>query len=126
MQQQHQGNAIDYLKLTVGFENAVNAPLFNADSAYQWRKSNRLTSTTFPMKAHADSNWFKENWPNLKCTGLPTEYVDLIAYTGTLLKARNIIGSYKPDTKKRIALFTWDSRPWADADPDPKNHNTWS
>ena len=54
-----------------------------------------------------------------------SQYVDLPAYTGTLLKARNIIGSYKPDTKKRIALFShWDSRPWADADPDAKKHYT--
>ena len=49
----------------------------------------------------------------------------MIAYDGTLLKARNIIGSYKPESKKRIALFAhWDTRPWADNDPDEKNHNT--
>ena len=43
------------------------------------------------------------------------QYADLIAYDGTLLKARNIIGSYKPESKKRIALFAhWDTRPWAD------------
>ena len=49
----------------------------------------------------------------------------MIAYDGTLLKARNIIGSYKPESKKRIALFAhWDTRPWADNDPDEKNHKT--
>ncbi len=45
--------------------------------------------------------------------------------TEPLLKARNIIGSYKPESKKRIALFAhWDTRPWADNDADEKNHNT--
>lgn len=52
-------------------------------------------------------------------------WIDLIAYDGTLLKARNIIGSYKPESKKRIALFAhWDTRPWADNDADEKNHHT--
>ena len=54
-----------------------------------------------------------------------SQQVDLTAYDGTLLKARNIIGSYKPETKKRIVLLShWDSRPWADADPDEKNRHT--
>ena len=53
---------------------------------------------------------------------MTNQYADLIAYDGTLLKARNIIGSYKPESKKRIALFAhWDTRPWADNDPDEKN-----
>lgn len=51
--------------------------------------------------------------------------MELPAYDGTLLKARNIIGSFKPESKKRIALFAhWDTRPWADNDPNEKNHHT--
>lgn len=46
---------------------------------------------------------------------------DLIAWDGTILKARNIIGAYKPESKKRIMLCAhWDSRPYADNDPDPQ------
>ena len=53
------------------------------------------------------------------------QYADLIAYDGTILKSRNIIGAYKPESKKRILLCAhWDSRPYADNDPDPKNHHT--
>ena len=49
---------------------------------------------------------------------MTSQYADLIAYDGTLLKARNIIGAYKPESKKRVALFAhWDSRPWADMVP---------
>ena len=51
--------------------------------------------------------------------------VTLRAYDGTVLAARNIVGSYKPEVKKRVLLCAhWDSRPWADADPDPKHHRT--
>ena len=43
---------------------------------------------------------------------MTSQYADLVAYNGTLLKARNIIGAYQPENKKRIALFAhWDSRP---------------
>lgn len=43
------------------------------------------------------------------------------AFDGTILKATNIVASYQPDLDKRILLCAhWDSRPWADQDPDSK------
>lgn len=40
-------------------------------------------------------------------------------WDGTDLKCRNIIASYNPDEAKRIIICThYDSRPWADNDPD--------
>jgi hypothetical protein len=39
------------------------------------------------------------------------------------LKARNIIGSFDSEKKRRVLLFAhWDSRPYADRDADPANH----
>ena len=50
---------------------------------------------------------------------------DLKAYNGDRLPMRNIIGSYNTATNKRVVLCShWDSRPWADNDPDVKNHRT--
>ena len=47
----------------------------------------------------------------------------LKAYDGKILKARNIIGSYLPEASERILLCAhWDTRPFADNDPDPANH----
>lgn len=47
-----------------------------------------------------------------------------MAYNGTILKSRNIIGVYNPDTKKRVLLFAhWDTRPYADAGEE-KHHHT--
>jgi Zn-dependent M28 family amino/carboxypeptidase len=44
------------------------------------------------------------------------------AYNGTLLNAKNIISSFHPQKTKRILLAAhWDSRPYADHDPDQSN-----
>lgn len=40
-------------------------------------------------------------------------------WDGTSLKCRNIIAAYKPESTERVIICThYDSRPWADADPD--------
>lgn len=107
-------------------KSVVNVPQFNADSAYQYVKAQVDFGPRVPnTKAHVDcGNYLADKLTEFGAK-VTSQYVDLPAYTGTLLKARNIIGSYKPDTKKRIALFShWDSRPWADADPDAKKHYT--
>lgn len=42
---------------------------------------------------------------------------------GRPIEMTNIIGHFGPQTGRRIALVAhWDSRPWADQDPDPANH----
>lgn len=39
------------------------------------------------------------------------------------MECRNLIASYLPDNKERILICAhWDSRPWADADPDTTLH----
>jgi Iap family predicted aminopeptidase len=40
-------------------------------------------------------------------------------------EAYNIIARFLPEKKERILLCAhWDTRPWADEDPDPKKHDT--
>lgn len=107
-------------------KSVVHVPQFNADSAYQYVKAQVDFGPRVPnTKAHvACGNYLADKLIAFGAK-VTDQYVDLPAYNGTLLKARNIIGSYKPDTKKRIALFAhWDSRAWADADPDPGKHYT--
>lgn len=44
-------------------------------------------------------------------------------YDGSQLPARNIVASVNPENLDRILLCAhWDSRPWADNDPDESNH----
>ena len=54
-----------------------------------------------------------------------TQKADLKGFDGTILKSTNIIASYKSELANRILLCAhWDSRPWADNDPDEANHKT--
>ena len=42
------------------------------------------------------------------------QHADLVAYDNTILKARNVIGAYNPESKRRVLLCAhWDSRPYA-------------
>jgi len=44
---------------------------------------------------------------------------------GESLDLTNIIASFNPSATWRVLILThFDSRPWADEDPNPKNHNT--
>lgn len=104
----------------------VSVPQFDADSAYSYVKRQVDFGPRVPnTKEHiACGNYLAKQ---LEAFGaqVTNQYADLLAFDGTLLKARNIIGAYKPDSKKRIVLFAhWDSRPWADSDPDERNHRT--
>ncbi|GCB37260.1 glutamine cyclotransferase [Bacteroides faecalis] len=104
----------------------VNVPQFDADSAYLYVKSQVDFGPRVPnSKEHvACGNYLAKQLETFGAK-VTNQYADLIAYDGTLLKARNIIGSYNPENKKRIALFAhWDTRPWADNDPDENNHHT--
>ena len=104
----------------------VKAPLFNADSAYHYVNTQVLFGPRVPnTEGHKLCGVYLEN--KLKEFGatVTTQEVDLIAFDGTVLEAKNIIGAYQPEKKKRVALFAhWDTRPWSDNDADEKNYNT--
>lgn len=49
----------------------------------------------------------------------------VIIWDGTELPARNIVASINPENRDRIMFCAhWDSRPWADNDPDEAKHHT--
>jgi len=110
----------------VNVEQAVVVPEFNADSAYQYIQEQVDFGPRVPnTPAHVAAGEYLAQKLDEFGARVTNQYVDLTAYNGTILKARNIIGSYNPENKKRILLFAhWDSRPWADNDPDPKNRQT--
>lgn len=104
----------------------VVAPQFDADSAYQYVKAQVDFGPRTPnTKEHVACGNYLAGQLETFGAKVTNQYADLIAFDGTLLKSRNIIGSYKPEMKKRVALFAhWDTRPWADNDPSEKNHKT--
>lgn len=102
----------------------IQVPTFDADSAYHYIGTQVAFGPRVPNseghKACASYLSGQLKKFGAKVTEQPME---LTAYDGTLLHARNIIGSYLPENRKRIALFAhWDTRPWADRDPESANH----
>ena len=101
------------------------APAFNADSAYAFTAKQVAFGPRVPnSKAHiATGNWLvaKLKGYGLKVTEQPFE---AMTFDGTNIHARNIIAQYQPQAARRVAIFGhWDTRPFADADKDPKKKN---
>ncbi len=107
-------------------EEKVVAPKFNADSAYFFIEKQVSFGPRVPnTEGHkACGNYLEAKLKELGAV-VTVQEVDLAAFDGTLLAAKNIIGSFQPEKKKRVALFAhWDTRPWSDNDPDENNHYT--
>lgn len=101
-------------------------PVFNADSAYLHIQKQVDFGPRVPnTKQHVDCGEYLAQTLEEYGAKVTNQYADLLAFDGTILKARNIIGSYNPENKKRILLFAhWDSRPWSDNDRNKKNYHT--
>ena len=104
-------------------ENIV-VPEFNADSAYAYVEKQVSFGPRVPgTKAHlACRDWLVSE---LTRHGAETVVQDITVRTfdNTIIKGFNIIGSINPESQTRIMLSShWDSRPFADWDPDPANH----
>ena len=102
-----------------------NAPQFNADSAYYFTDAQVKFGPRVPnTKAHDDCAKYLEEQLSRFGAKLYMQDCILKAYDGTKLKSVNIIGSYNPDSKDRVLLCAhWDSRPFADHDPDTTNYH---
>ena len=103
----------------------IKAPEFSADSAYTYIQTQADFGPRVPnTQAHRDCGEYLAKQLEKFGAKVYNQYADLTAWDGTILKARNIIGAYKPESKKRVMLCAhWDSRPYADNDPDEKNHH---
>lgn len=94
---------------------------FSADSAYNYLARQVEFGPRVPNSvAHREAgDWLISE---LKRHGakVTEQKAQLRAFDGTLLNARNIFGQFNPESGDRILLLAhWDSRPWADQDPDP-------
>ncbi len=105
-------------------KHTVSVPRFDADSAYSFIQAQVDFGPRVPNSpAHVACGDFLAGKLSSFGATVVSQYANLPAYDGTMLKARNIIGSFDPDNKRRIVLFAhWDSRPWGDKDSDPAQH----
>lgn len=100
-------------------------PQFDADSAYAYVEKlvdfgPRVPNTAAHRQA---GDWLAAS---LRGYGwdVTEQKADLTAFDGTILKARNIFARLNPQEQERLLLLShWDSRPWADADPDPERRS---
>ncbi len=98
----------------------VSAPAFNADSAYGYIESQVKFGPRVPnTPAHVQTgNYLVSKLKQFDCDVMEQSFV-ATTWDGKKLNARNIIGSINPKATKRILLAAhWDSRPYADHDPD--------
>jgi len=110
-------------KTPVSITPAVAVPVFNADSAYQFTATQVAFGPRVPdTDAHEACAGYLSGELKRFGAALTLQEATLQLQDGTPVKIKNIIGSFQPENKSRILLCAhWDSRPYADHDPNPDN-----
>ena len=105
---------------------ATAGPVFMEDSAYEYCAKQCAFGPRI-MNSVAHDNCGKWIVDKFRSFGLDVieQKAELRGYDDTPLNATNIIAQYKPEAERRVIVCAhWDARPWADNDPDEKNHKT--
>lgn len=103
----------------------VSVPSFSGDSAYrnvarQVEFGPRVPNTS----AHESAAVWLASELSRHGAEVTLQKADLPAWDGTVLRSTNIMGSFNPELGDRLLLMAhYDTRPWADADPDEKNRS---
>lgn len=99
---------------------------FSADSAYANIDCQVGFGPRVPgSPAHkACGEWLASRLRNFGAE-VTVQTAQLVTFDGTDIPMHNIFARFNPQVKKRILLFAhWDTRPWADNDPNPNMHKT--
>ena len=102
---------------------ALVGPTFSADSAYAFTAAQcAFGERTMNSRAHdLCGEWIMKKFASYGMT-VEAQDADVKGWDGTTLHSRNIIARFRPEATTRILLCAhWDSRPWADNDPDSTN-----
>ena len=113
-------------KKVEGTDYVSPAPAFCEDSAYAYVAEQCAFGPRVMNSAAHDScgEYIAQKFKSFGAV-VYDQYADSKLYDGTPIKMRNIIASYNPEASVRILIAGhWDSRQWADNDPDEANHNT--
>lgn len=105
---------------------SVAVPTFNADSAYQYVAMQTQFGPRVPeTKAHADcAAWLAAKLGEFADTVIVQDFRARL-FNEKGIDGQNIVAVFHPEAKKRIVLCAhWDSRPYADHDPDEANTHT--
>ena len=111
-------------KKTSTTEITAVGPQFSADSAFMFcQQQCDFGPRTMNSEAHElCGQWIVEKFKSYNMD-VTEQRATLTGFDGTPLQSNNIIARYQPDKEQRIMICAhWDSRPWADNDPDEANH----
>jgi hypothetical protein len=103
----------------------IAIPLFDADSAYHFVKMQTDFGPRVPnTEAHKNCEQFLQKQLEKYCDKVFVQSFVTTTYDGTKINCKNLIGAFHPENPKRILLAShWDSRPFADSDPNPANRD---
>ncbi len=99
---------------------------FNSDSAYSYVARQVEFGPRVPgTKEHkACGDYLIAQLKKFGADTVKAQTGKVTAFNGDELPYRNIMATFKGDSSERILLLAhWDTRPWADRDPDAANHN---
>jgi Zn-dependent M28 family amino/carboxypeptidase len=105
---------------------ALTSNEFNADSAMSYIRQQLAFGPRVPgtEAARKTGDWIVSRLRTTADTVLEQKWTHTLA-DGKTLPMRNIFARFKPTAKDRILYVThWDTRPFADSDPDPANRKT--
>ncbi|MDY6326239.1 MAG: M28 family peptidase [Bacteroidales bacterium] len=106
-------------------EEFLPLPAFDADSAYMFVKAQTdFGPRTLGSTAHDDCGYWLSATLARFCDTVYEQRFTSRTYDGKSWNTVNYIGSFLPSSSDRIVLAAhWDSRPFADHDPDPANRD---
>ena len=120
------GNSKKDKKRQPKVEDRIVGPQFSSDSAYMFcQQQCDFGPRTMNSEAHEKcGQWIVAKFQSYGMQ-VTEQRATLTGYDGTRLLSNNIIAAFRPEATERILLCAhWDSRPWADNDPDEANWHT--
>lgn len=102
----------------------IVVPEFNADSSYHFVEKQIAFGPRVPgSQAHAEcAEWLGQTLKQFAQEVIIQDFKARV-HNNQVLNGKNIIAIFNPGNQRRILLAAhWDSRPYADHDPDPANH----
>lgn len=109
-------HVVDYAQVAV--------PAFSADSAYRYTAEQLAFGNRIPgSRAWRQCADYLAKKMDQWCDTVMVQEFSATLWDGSRVPGRNIIASLNPQAGKRVLLAAhWDSRQWADHDPDDSRH----
>lgn len=104
----------------------VRVPAFSGQNAFEFLREQCALGPRFPGSAghEAARAYLITTFGNCALTVMEQRFWHYDARTDTSWLLTNIVASFAPRRQQRILLSAhWDTRPWADRDPDPANRD---